>query len=404
MPTSQPSINNPYAEAPGQDGPNRAHDRLDNNQRTIPLRRSSLTGLEGRVRGGLASDRSNRSSNPTENSNDSSRRTGQTITEGNDSYRETMSSGTTAQPNSDTVSQNVQGDPLAFVYDLLSGAMFSADNGNQRSTWTQASNPQQNSSATQTLVNQTSQSSTQTGSSGGFFDLLRNVMANGNGVVMFGDSGGAGIAGSRSNRVTAQARRTNGTVGTPASSSRPSTSTTEPQSNRRPENASASRSARRTTPTNGNNTSSSRKSTDASRVTYNLGRLGSLVSSILRIHDSRRSENPPRMLAEVLFPYSPSSSCDSTSMGYLYRRMAEVLTVREARQIMDGNPHALRNIHPVLNEYIRNTILNGSSITEDSIDRATSFFVERLLLSMDLDRYLEVWVVYSLIFYSKQRF
>lgn len=111
--------------------------------------------------------------------------------------------------------------------------------------------------------------------------------------------------------------------------------------------------------------SSSSSSSSAASSAYNLGRIGVFISAILRMVDQPREDGSPRTLADVICN-DPESS--STPLQDLVRNVAESITVRETRSIVEGHPAPIRNIHPILNSFIRDRALNGQQVTESNLE------------------------------------
>ncbi|ORZ26347.1 hypothetical protein BCR41DRAFT_220961 [Lobosporangium transversale] len=119
---------------------------------------------------------------------------------------------------------------------------------------------------------------------------------------------------------------------------------------------------------------------------YNLGRIGVFISAILRMVDQPREDGSPRRLADVICndPESPS-----TPLQDLVRNVAESVTVRETRSIVEGHPAPLRNIHPVLNSFIRERALNGQQLTESNLDSVAVMFAHAIMDAVHVDEILE---------------
>lgn len=81
--------------------------------------------------------------------------------------------------------------------------------------------------------------------------------------------------------------------------------------------------------------------------------------------DQPREDGSPRTLADVICN-DPESS--STPLQDLVRNVAESITVRETRSIVEGHPAPIRNIHPILNSFIRERALNGQQLTENNLE------------------------------------
>jgi len=133
--------------------------------------------------------------------------------------------------------------------------------------------------------------------------------------------------------------------------------------------------------------SSNNNGSSASSPAYNLGRIGVFISAILRMVDQPREDGSPRTLADVICN-DPQNN--NSPLQDLVRDVAESLTVRETRSVVEGHPAPLRNIHPVLNSFIRNRALNGQQIMESNLEVMCQvcfvvcfFFFFYLLLSSD---------------------
>lgn len=81
--------------------------------------------------------------------------------------------------------------------------------------------------------------------------------------------------------------------------------------------------------------------------------------------DQPREDGSRRTLADVICndPEGPS-----TPLEELVRSVAESVTIRETRSIVEGFPAPLRNIHSILNSFIRESALNGQQLTESNLD------------------------------------
>ncbi|KAI1319451.1 Large proline-rich protein bag6 [Mortierella claussenii] len=124
----------------------------------------------------------------------------------------------------------------------------------------------------------------------------------------------------------------------------------------------------------------------ASSPAYNLGRIGVFISAILRMVDQPREDGSPRTLADVICndPESPS-----TPLQDLVRNVAESVTVRETRSIVEGYPAPMRNIHPVLNSFIRDRALNGQQLTESNLDLVAVMFANGIMNAVHVEEILE---------------
>ncbi|KAF8929681.1 Large proline-rich protein bag6, partial [Dissophora ornata] len=130
-----------------------------------------------------------------------------------------------------------------------------------------------------------------------------------------------------------------------------------------------------------NNSSSSNTSS-----AYNLGRIGVFISAILRMVDQPREDGSPRTLADVICndPETPS-----TPLQDLVRNIAESVTVRETRSIAEGRPAPLRNMHPILNSFIRNRALNGQQLTENNLDSVAVMFAHGIMNAVHVEEILD---------------
>ncbi|KAF9192339.1 hypothetical protein BGZ51_005732 [Haplosporangium sp. Z 767] len=124
----------------------------------------------------------------------------------------------------------------------------------------------------------------------------------------------------------------------------------------------------------------------ASSAAYNLGRIGVFISAILRMVDQPREDGSPRTLADVICNDSQSSD---TTLQSLVRSVAESITVRETRLIVEGHPAALRNIHPVLNSFIRERALHGQQLTETNLDSVALMFAQAIMNAVHVEEILE---------------
>ncbi|KAF9981266.1 hypothetical protein BGZ75_007474 [Mortierella antarctica] len=134
------------------------------------------------------------------------------------------------------------------------------------------------------------------------------------------------------------------------------------------------------------NGNSSNGSSSTSSPAYNLGRIGVFISALLRMVDQPREDGSPRTLADVICN-DPESSC--TPLQDLVRNVAESLTVRETRSIVEGHPAPLRNIHPPLNSFIRGRALNGQQPTESNLESVAVSFAYAIMNAVNVEEYLE---------------
>ncbi|KAF9117069.1 hypothetical protein BGX27_005619 [Mortierella sp. AM989] len=136
---------------------------------------------------------------------------------------------------------------------------------------------------------------------------------------------------------------------------------------------------------NNNSTSTSNSSSNASPA-YNLGRIGVFISAILRMVDQPREDGSPRTLADVICndPESPS-----TILQGLVRDVAESVTVREARSMVEGHPAPMSNIHPILNSFIRERALNGQQLTESNLDSVAVMFAHGIMNAVHVEEIME---------------
>ncbi|KAG0066955.1 hypothetical protein BGZ90_001200 [Linnemannia elongata] len=133
------------------------------------------------------------------------------------------------------------------------------------------------------------------------------------------------------------------------------------------------------------NSSSSASSSTASSA-YNLGRIGVFISAILRMVDQPREDGSPRTLADVICN-DPESS--STPLQDLVRNVAESITVRETRSIVEGHPAPIRNIHPILNSFIRERALSGQQLTESNLESVAVMFAHGIMNAVHVEDILE---------------
>ncbi|KAF9961275.1 hypothetical protein BGZ72_004196 [Mortierella alpina] len=138
-------------------------------------------------------------------------------------------------------------------------------------------------------------------------------------------------------------------------------------------------------PSSSNGNGSSGSSSNSSPA-YNLGRIGVFISALLRMVDQPREDGSPRTLADVICN-DPESSC--TPLQDLVRNVAESLTVRETRSIVEGHPAPLRNIHPTLNSFIRGRALNGQQPTESNLESVAVSFAYAIMNAVNVEEYLE---------------
>ncbi|KAF9585179.1 hypothetical protein BGW38_003549 [Lunasporangiospora selenospora] len=140
------------------------------------------------------------------------------------------------------------------------------------------------------------------------------------------------------------------------------------------------------TSTMGPNASSSGNNLAATSPAYNLGRIGVFISAILRMVDQPREDGSPRTLADVICN-DPEAA--ETPLQTLVRDVAESVTVRETRSIVEGHPAPIRNIHPVLNGFIRNQALNGQQLTESNLDAVAVMFAHGIMNAVHVEEILE---------------
>ncbi|KAF9210011.1 hypothetical protein BGZ49_008509 [Haplosporangium sp. Z 27] len=119
---------------------------------------------------------------------------------------------------------------------------------------------------------------------------------------------------------------------------------------------------------------------------YNLGRIGVFISAILRMVDQPREDGSPRTLADVICndPESPS-----TLLQGLVRDVAESITVREARSMVEGHPAPMSNIRPVLNTFIRERALNGQQLTESNVEMVAVMFAHGIMNAVHVNEIME---------------
>ncbi|KAG0362896.1 hypothetical protein BGZ54_008443 [Gamsiella multidivaricata] len=138
-------------------------------------------------------------------------------------------------------------------------------------------------------------------------------------------------------------------------------------------------------PSSSTNNSTNNSSSNPSPA-YNLGRIGVFISAILRMVDQPREDGSPRTLADVICndPESPS-----TPLQELVRNVAESITIRETRSIAEGHPMPMRNIHPVLNAFIRERALHGQQLTESNLDSVAVMFAHGIMNAVHVEEILE---------------
>ncbi|KAF9391309.1 hypothetical protein CPB97_006960 [Podila verticillata] len=168
-----------------------------------------------------------------------------------------------------------------------------------------------------------------------------------------------------------------------ASQAQPSTSS----SSRRPV-AEASSPASSSSPSSPSlqGSSSNASTTPAATPAYNLGRIGVFISAILRMVDQPREDGSPRTLADVICN-DPESM--STPLQELVRNVAESITVRETRSIVEGYPAPLRNIHSTLSTFIREQALMGQQLTESNLEAVAVMFSESIMNAVHVEEFLE---------------
>ncbi|KAG0049061.1 hypothetical protein BGZ83_006068 [Gryganskiella cystojenkinii] len=135
-----------------------------------------------------------------------------------------------------------------------------------------------------------------------------------------------------------------------------------------------------------NNHVSSSSSAGATSPAYNLGRIGVFISAILRMVDQPREDGSPRTLADVICN-DPQNN--NTPLQDLVRDVAESLTVRETRLVVEGYPASLRNIHPVLNTFIRERALHSQQITENNLEAVAVMFSHGIMNAVHVEEILE---------------
>ncbi|KAF9910882.1 hypothetical protein EC991_005345 [Linnemannia zychae] len=138
-------------------------------------------------------------------------------------------------------------------------------------------------------------------------------------------------------------------------------------------------------PTSSSQNSSSSSSSAASSA-YNLGRIGVFISAILRMVDQPREDGSPRTLADVICN-DPES--ESTPLQDLVRNVAESITVRETRSIVEGHPAPIRNIHSTLNFFIRERALSGQQLTESNLESVAVMFAHGIMNAVHVEDILE---------------
>ncbi|KAF9126510.1 hypothetical protein BGW39_006579 [Mortierella sp. 14UC] len=131
---------------------------------------------------------------------------------------------------------------------------------------------------------------------------------------------------------------------------------------------------------------SSSNSSSAASSAYNLGRIGVFISAILRMVDQPREDGSPRTLADVICN-DPES--DSTPLQDLVRNVAESITVRETRSIVEGHPAPIRNIHSTLNSFIRERALSGQQLTESNLESVAVMFAHGIMNAVHVEDILE---------------
>ncbi|KAF8930639.1 hypothetical protein BGZ47_000460 [Haplosporangium gracile] len=127
-------------------------------------------------------------------------------------------------------------------------------------------------------------------------------------------------------------------------------------------------------------------SSSAASSAYNLGRIGVFISAILRMVDQPREDGSPRTLADVICN-DPESL--STPLQDLVRNVAESITVRETRSIVEGHPAPIRNIHSTLNSFIRDRALNGQQLTESNLESVAVMFAHGIMNAVHVEDILE---------------
>ncbi|KAF9215435.1 hypothetical protein BGZ59_001375 [Podila verticillata] len=132
--------------------------------------------------------------------------------------------------------------------------------------------------------------------------------------------------------------------------------------------------------------SSNASTTPAATPAYNLGRIGVFISAILRMVDQPREDGSPRTLADVICN-DPESM--STPLQELVRNVAESITVRETRSIVEGYPAPLRNIHSTLSTFIREQALMGQQLTESNLEAVAVMFSESIMNAVHVEEFLE---------------
>ncbi|KAG0223760.1 hypothetical protein BGW42_005547 [Actinomortierella wolfii] len=137
-------------------------------------------------------------------------------------------------------------------------------------------------------------------------------------------------------------------------------------------------------PSSSSSSSSSQQSMGS--PAYNLGRIGVFISALLRMVDQPREDGSPRTLADVVCNDADNRS---TILQDLITSISESVTIRETRMIVEGFPAPLRNLHPVLNTFIREKALGGRQLTEENMDSVAVMLANGILNAVDFGEILE---------------
>ncbi|RUS19769.1 hypothetical protein BC937DRAFT_86949 [Endogone sp. FLAS-F59071] len=227
--------------------------------------------------------------------------------------------------------------------------------------------------------------------------------------VMVGTGNGASSPSPGASAQRQQRRDQSGSAATGANSSRPAVSSRPPRSSPARSSPSPLVSTTATSVPPRHHRHGRLRAQDA---VYSLGRIGRLVAGVLRILDQPREDGSSHTLTDVLrdpngqpmiesilsgqlmvigfdgvscseHPLIDLHQVDADRLRDLFHQIGESLTVREARDVAEGHPGALRNMHPVLNRFIRQ---NGAEMTEHDLDRVTDMLASNLVASIDFPR------------------
>ena len=158
-----------------------------------------------------------------------------------------------------------------------------------------------------------------------------------------------------------------------------------------------------TTTKAGSSKSRRSKDTTKGKRSFHLGKVGNLISSVLRMLDTTASPTDSATSSPSVSPSSSSASLPSllltsptlsslfeTSSGPkgsiqdLVHTIASSLTVTEGRTAIDGYTTSLSKIHHILNVWIRQDFLDGQEATETSLSALAKSISTELVESVNI--------------------